>query len=143
MTTIAWDGQTLAADTLATWRGTRDGYAVKIARRGAVLAGAAGNAVICRRLMDWFRSGMVGHPPSAGSKEADNWSTLQIFTPDGLVVSWGPDGWEAVRAPRYALGSGCDFALGAMVAGADAETAVRAAIEYDINSGGEITVLRQ
>lgn len=141
MTTIAWDGRTLAADTLATWNGSREGYVVKIARRGAVMAAAAGNAVICRRLMDWFRDGMRGAPPSAGDKAAGNWSSLHIFTPGGQVVTWGPDGWEAVRASLYASGSGGDFALGAMTVGATAEEAVAAAILHDTGSGGDITVL--
>lgn len=141
MTTIAWDGRTLAADTQSTWRGVRDGHATKIARRGRIFAGSAGNAVICRRLLDWFRAGMIGHPPPAGHKDADSWSTLCIFGLGDLVVTYGPDGWEAVRSGTYALGSGCDFAAGALSAGCDARRAVEIAMLHDTSSGGEITVL--
>lgn len=141
MTTIAWDGRTLAADSLSTWNGSRDGLATKIAKRGSILAGSAGNAVICRRLLDWFRTGMQGHPPSAGNKDAGNWSTISLFGYGGMVVSYGPDGWESVRVPSYALGSGAEYAAGAMSAGCDARRAVEIAIEHDTSSGGPITVL--
>ena len=40
-----------------------------------------------------------------------------------------------------AIGSGADFALGAMYAGASADKAVEIASKLDINSGGEIYIL--
>lgn len=138
MTTIAWDGKTLAADTLSTWDGARSGYVSKIAKRGNLLAGVTGNAVICRSLLDWFRSGMIGEPPSAGSKGAGDWSTLNLFGFDGLVLTYGPDGWESVKSEAYANGSGCDYALGAMSAGCDARRAVEIAMMHDTRSGGEV-----
>lgn len=141
MTTIAWDGRTLAADSLSTWSGTRSGYATKIAKLGPIAAGSSGNAVICRRLLDWFKGGMVGHPPPAGNKDAGNWSTLNIFGFNDIVLTYGPDGWESVRTDAYATGSGCDYASGAMSAGCDARRAVEIAIEHDTSSGGPITVL--
>ena len=40
----------------------------------------------------------------------------------------------------YAVGSGREYALGALYAGASAKDAVKAAIKYDIYSSGKITV---
>ena len=51
-------------------------------------------------------------------------------------------GWIVERGPYFAMGSGRDFALGAMAAGASAEEAVRAAIAHDVYSGGEVVTLR-
>lgn len=62
--------------------------------------------------------------------------------PDGLIVSLNHTGWEHMRVPVFAAGSGCDYAYGAMAMGATAEEAVRAAIRFDVGCGGEITVLR-
>lgn len=66
-----------------------------------------------------------------------------IVTPDDWFVMWGPRGWERSRAKYLALGSGSEYAMGAMSMGATAEQAVAVAIEHDTGSGGEIMVLRR
>ncbi len=43
----------------------------------------------------------------------------------------------------FALGSGSDYALGAMEAGASAKDAVKAAIKYDVFSGGRVVVKKR
>jgi hypothetical protein len=43
-----------------------------------------------------------------------------------------------LEAPFYAIGSGADFALGAMHQGADAIEAVRCVLEFDLHSFGGI-----
>lgn len=43
----------------------------------------------------------------------------------------------------WALGSGREFALGAMAVGASAKDAVMAAIKYDIYSGGKVVVKKR
>lgn len=44
---------------------------------------------------------------------------------------------------NWALGSGREFALGALHAGASARDAVKAAIKYDIYSGGRVVVKKK
>lgn len=47
-----------------------------------------------------------------------------------------------LQAPYFAIGSGEQYALGALLMGASAEEAVAAAIEMDVWSGGPITTLK-
>jgi ATP-dependent HslUV protease subunit HslV len=65
-----------------------------------------------------------------------------IYRRSGTIDVFEPRGKFAMNAPFYAFGSGKEPALGAMFAGADAETAIEAAIQFDPHTGGEITVLR-
>ena len=44
----------------------------------------------------------------------------------------------AVVQPPVAVGSGCEFAIGAMAAGASSADAVRIAAKFDINTGGPV-----
>lgn len=60
----------------------------------------------------------------------------EVFLYDEGLTPSGP-----IACDHYAIGSGSDFALGAMAMGADAAQAVRVAAIYDSNSGGEPTVL--
>jgi ATP-dependent protease HslVU (ClpYQ) peptidase subunit len=43
----------------------------------------------------------------------------------------------------YGAGSGGNYAVGALEAGVDIETAVQIAIRYDINSGGVVQIVKQ
>lgn len=66
----------------------------------------------------------------------------------GLIISTGwiieINKWGILKFPTqdYAIGSGTDYARGAMMAGASAEEAVRIASNLCIYTGGKITVLR-
>ena len=117
------------------------GEVTKISRRSdGALAGAAGDATYNSAFLMWFLSFQLNDAPKA--EESDN--TIDrgvIFYPDGRIDVYEPRGRFAVKAPYYAFGSGKAEALGALFAGADAETAVRAAIAIDPHSGGNVTVL--
>jgi hypothetical protein len=74
-------------------------------------------------------------------QRTDDWARLIVFA-DGhppLVYEVAPRP-TVHYGPFGAWGSGRDFAIGAMAAGADAAAAVRAAIQFDTNCGGEIDV---
>lgn len=139
MTTIAYRDGVLAADTLATWGDSRDGRCTKIAKRGPVLAAGAGSMAQVQAFLDWFRAGMKGDPPPA--QAGDNSAFCYLIEPSGWFLMWGPRGWERSRDDALALGSGGEYARGAMSAGATAEEAVAIAILHDVKSGGPITVL--
>lgn len=139
MTTIAWDGKTLAADTLVSRNDAVSGYSVKAFKRGPVLAASCGSMALGQRFRDWFRSGMQGDVPLLA---LDDDSACAIIIHDGRIIEWsGQQVPDVVAAPFAAWGSGAPYALGAMAAGATAEEAVRAAMMLDHHTGGEITVL--
>lgn len=138
MTTIAWDGKTLAADTLITSNGMRVGYAQKIGKRGRVLFGASGSLEVMQPFLAWCSGGFHGDPPSMKRDESDA-SGLVVF--EDRIVTFSNTGVDTIRAPFYAQGSGSPMALGALHAGATAIEAVKAAAAVDTGSGGEITAL--
>lgn len=141
MTTIAYRDGCIAGDTLACWGSNRDGFATKVAKLGPVLAGASGSLSACQAFLDWFRSGMRGDPPAMPDGGATAFGL--IVTPVDDVLVWGPRGWERTRNAAVAMGSGSEFAQGAMEMGATAEQAVRVAMVHDTKTGGDITVLRR
>jgi hypothetical protein len=140
VTTIAFKGGVLAADTATSSKHNIIRQDVpKIAAHHGCLAGASGSAVYCAAFLRWFLASEFGEPPKASTEDGDN---ALIVRPDGTLHLYEEGGWFPSDPPYYAAGSGCDYALGAMFAGADAETAVLAGIEHDPHSGGSVTVLR-
>lgn len=139
MTTVAWRGGVMAADTMMTFGSTLIDGRIKIARRDdGALIGAAGLCGRSEAFRAWALGGEVGNAPDMKD------STGIIVEPDGAVRVFDGEenGSYTIRPPYFAIGSGTDHALGAMFAGASAETAVRAAILHDKSSGGAVTVIR-
>lgn len=136
MTTIAWDGRTLAADTRSSWGGTpTDGAVRKIFEavhpQGRLLVGCSGISEECNAVWLW----MTGQ-----RKDEPIVTDLRIMAVDesGFVfVGSKPGYWAEVGRRPWALGSGTDYALGAMAAGADARNAVRIASTLDVGTGIE------
>lgn len=141
MTTVAYKAGCIAADTLATWGSNRDGMFTKVAKRGPFLAGVSGPLAPSQRFLDWFRKGCLGEPEPMS--DGDRACFGIIITPDDACLTWGPTGWERTRVETYAMGSGSEYATGAMAMGATPEQAVRIAMRFDTKTGGEITVLRR
>jgi ATP-dependent protease HslVU (ClpYQ) peptidase subunit len=138
MTTVAFDGTTLAADSQSTTGNIR-GHATKIAKNkaGFLVAGSGSYAVV-KVWINWVLAGM---PAESQPTNADE-SSIIIVDPRGHATLFAE---IAVAQPmprkQWALGSGGDLAMGAMAAGADARTAVKIACKLDVYSGGRIVVL--
>ncbi len=137
MTTIAWKGREVAADSLITCNGARDGYGTKIHRVGRVIVGGAGGRAVCMRFRDWVKDGMQGASPFT-----DQDGNGLLVAPGHKPLCFGSTGPFPVELPYYALGSGECWAMAAMALGASAQEAVEFAMQHDVGSGGEITVLR-
>lgn len=74
-------------------------------------------------------------------KVNDNFAALQLM-PSGEIRYYGDDlNWTVIDAPA-AVGSGSQFALGALDAGADTAQAIEIAARRDPWTGGQITVLK-
>lgn len=144
MTTIAYSAKhrTIAADRLATNNGIRVGYTPKIMRLGRLLIGGCGTATMCSAFMDWVKNGMHGDcPPMENGRGPDDPGATCFILLGELAVSFVGSGAQRVYAPHHTYGSGSDIARGALELGATPEQAVRAALVYDIYSGGEIDVI--
>ena len=138
MTTIAWDGHTLAADKRVTVSGVRS-TVTKIARgRKGNLVGCAGTAALFEGVMEAV---LNGTPMPEGQHERSDWCSVLEITPDGEC-------WKHERHGRYriedgfaAIGTGSDFALAAMHLGKSAADAVMVAARFDTRTGDGVDTL--
>jgi ATP-dependent protease HslVU (ClpYQ) peptidase subunit len=132
MTTIAWDGRTLAADRQSTWGGTPT-KTRKIFRAinddgREVIYGCAGLAHECTAYTRWI-NGEIKEP-----KLTD----ISIMSIDCKGQIWHTNQtmlWTLIKVKQWAIGSGCDYALGAMASGKSAVEAIIIASKLDVNTG--------
>lgn len=137
MTVIATDGRTIAADTLMCYSNERATARVqKLVRLDRHIFAITGSPIL-NALVDWY---FGGARPKNKPDVLDEW-TLLVIDPEGRMSLYshakpypGP-----VKAP-FAMGSGGEYALGAMYAGAPPVEAVEIACKLSVHCGGEITV---
>lgn len=139
MTTIAWKNGVVATDSQSTSSYKRFD-AVKACRidkgpfTGHVLA-FAGLYALFGVIKAQVESGEL-QPISTGSDDGD--ATVLLI---GRRIAYRMESQNMtpveVKSP-YAIGSGECFAMGAMLAGAEAEDAVRIASRLDIYTGGKV-----
>lgn len=128
MTTIAWDGKTMAADRLST-----DHKApvpkLHTLHSGEVVGGCGRHEhVLCA--IDWLENG--GPKPDLG----DDTFTLLMVDVDGRAYTYSNRLVAMpVLTPFHAIGSGSKYAMGAMAALVGAYDAVCIAAEFDHNTG--------
>lgn len=136
MTIVAFDGKTLAADSLVTQAGARIGNMRKIVRApDGSLAGAAGGIGPAAAFLAWAAGGFPKRRPWQAC-EVDEFEGI-VIRPDGRVEAFDELLMPAlIEARVHAIGSGWKFALGAMDAGASARRAVLIAMRRDPDCGG-------
>lgn len=142
MTTIAYDGVSIAADTLTLFGVEKAKYpARKIEVRGDGIYAASGPANMLRRLIKWLHDGADYDDTPSVKMENANWSLL-VIKPDGTAWCAMMLHPELIRVSApFAIGSGADFALGAMACGKTAAEAVEIASQFDVNTGGSIVTV--
>lgn len=135
MTTLVCSRELMASDSQCT-RGTTPSFTTKLFRGpdGSVL-GISGNFNQALALVD-FLCGRSESPPDF-SEEV---SVLQLRR-DGIWIYDGSTRPVRVDLPFFACGSGSDIALGAMHMGAAPEQAVKAAIRFDVYTGGKVQTM--
>lgn len=138
MTVIAWDGKTMAADKLASI-GNIQSKTTKIWKleTGEVLAGA-GNLTRVLELKEWYESGadIRDWPQQSDEHHETQFAEVLVATPNGKLYSLenAPVPIE-IEDSFFSIGSGSKVAMGAMLMGADAVTAVMKACEICIDCG--------
>jgi ATP-dependent protease HslVU (ClpYQ) peptidase subunit len=132
LTTIAWDGKTLAGDKQTTI-GDTPVPTTKVFRLGTknkrVLVGACGNKADCQAFVTWVKNGFGGQPEFTDftGMVIDLNGNISLYDENPNTATFSRDKW--------AIGSGANFALGAMAHGATAAESVAIASELDIYSG--------
>ncbi|QVW55878.1 hypothetical protein pEaSNUABM10_00003 [Erwinia phage pEa_SNUABM_10] len=154
MTTIAYDGKTLASDSQSTQGNIRvSNSAMKIFARGEgddwsiegkriAAFGVAGNLHDAKDLRQRMSS-FVGHHSGDHFENGSTFAFIAIAEDHTVFVggkySDEPRSWVMEAEAPVAVGSGGDFALGAMAAGAKAEDAVRIASKFDVNTNDSVS----
>jgi len=131
MTTIAFDGRYLAADTMSHRNGTPSNRASrKIATsNGCAYAICGQYACMIDDLIDWHR---IGALPEAFPKHGEGSMLIVELASRRIWVVQGKElPYLDEEAAPFTAGSGGDIALGAMHAGVNAMEAVRIAAKCD------------
>lgn len=107
---------------------------VKVAKRKKHLFGVAGDIPPIEEVIKWYFSGR--------KKKLKNYEfILLVIEPSGTINEYDNQGREnRIQGPFYAIGSGKEYAIGAMVHGATSEQAVQAAIDWCPTCGGKVIV---
>lgn len=144
MTTIAFDGKSIAADSKQTdnW-GLLSWVDDKIFKTDTVLVGGAGDVALLRKWRRDFKDHWTvqellafGYP---SYKKDENDPTIMLVDRRTKCIYYQSQGvFLLCRRAYHAIGSGRDFALGAMACGKSAREAVEIAIGFDNGSGGLI-----
>lgn len=129
MTTIAWDGTTLAADR-CSWsggvrRGVRKVFKVTAPGGSRYLVAFAGDGSFAMAVLAWMRGGRRPDPLGfLTQNELGNQCCLAI---DERRRCWSLSNnlfWHPMRERIFAFGAGQEFAWGALEAGASARRAI-------------------
>ena len=136
MTTVAWDGKTLAADSQVTIGNCRGSGTKLVSNDRGYIAAGAGTLGEVLPWLSWVLNGMdMDERPSSLGED----SVVIIVPPRGSPL-WFAGSHIPTKLPRkkFAIGSGSDFAMGAMAAGADAVTAVKIAADHDVYTNRKV-----
>lgn len=129
MTTIAFDGTTLAADTMANSGGMRRSVSKIFKLDDGRLFGAAGEYQNVLMALEWLNKG--GERPAL----TDDFTGLLVDL-QGQCFRYEHKLYPSLIAERFtACGSGRDFAIAAMHLGKSATEAVAIAGIFDVNTG--------
>lgn len=145
MTVIAYDGLHVAADRQATTGHTTHATVTKIEKfhkpaENVEILGTTGDLTHGRMLATWYKCGADEKEFPAPVKGCEGY--LYVFRLGKPTLFYG-DYWAPAQMEERpaAYGSGAEAALGAMLAGADAEKAVRITSLINADCGNGVTVL--
>lgn len=141
MTTIAYRDGVMAADSQTTAGEVRRGATRKVFQLlDGSLVGFSGGLSEIGPAVQWFAEGKL---PYKRPRLPEDASLLVIEASPSGEVSYYRHNLipQLTVAAFHAIGSGNEFALGAMAMGANAQQAVAVAAEFDIYTGGRITTL--
>jgi ATP-dependent protease HslVU (ClpYQ) peptidase subunit len=146
MTTVAFDGRFMAADSQAVdaW-GMKERNVRKIHYMKHVVIGGAGESGQIQRWTRTLRADItfeelleLGYPDYV--KDSNDPSLLVVPRDTRNVYRHVSGLFMPCGRPFHAIGSGRDYALAAMACGKTAQQAVEIAMAFDNGTGGEIIV---
>ena len=141
ITTVAWDGRYVAADSQITYGDRTRGLSPcqKIKVIDGVVYALSGSAALFQPMIDWY---LAGHDPKeVPTDRPDAGSDLIVFKGGRCTLFCTSMPYPLEFKAPEAFGSGSSIAQVAMSMGADARRAVEEAIKFDTCSGGDIQIV--
>lgn len=135
MTTIVYDGKTIACDSRVSGNYTFDRIK-KLHRVGNLVFGTCGRVSSAMAFIEWAKDRTKAKP-----KIDDDFEVLEVH-PSGKVYSYDHNFTKCPEVAPCAIGSGSPFAMAAILCGKDAIGAVKVAIKLDQNSGGKVQSIK-
>lgn len=140
MTTVAYRNGVMAADSQAT--SSFKQKCQKIHKVGDSIFGVCGSLSSAYLFLEWIKHDRRDwveseRAPPSPLTDDDNFDAIELCE-EGLFLWDGKLTRRPVDIEFYAIGSGSDFAMGAMAMGADAVQAVKVANTLDPYTGGAI-----
>jgi len=143
MTTIAWKGDFIVADTQLTWDKHLRGVSppkITVLPNGIIVAGAGASksTVMAEKYfasVPWEACGISDVP--------------KLKSYESIIIHQGKAYWtdeellpQLVAEPYYAIGSGWKFAISAMVLGLSAEESIRFASKLDVYTNDVLQIVK-
>jgi len=137
MTTIATDGKTMAADSQQSTYGVDNISCIKLHRIGDYVYSHAGNLSEALIYLDWVKAGC---PDDNRPVLSDECSFVKVGKGKVFRIINTLRPYEC--GFPFAMGSGAEYAMGAMAMGATPIQAVKIAMKYDIYTGGKVRTMK-
>lgn len=139
MTTIATDGKVVAADTRQVGQYIDQIESVKLYVIRGEIIGIAGDCAEAYNYLDWLKCG--AKPSQKPNFDKDSEFEALHVTKDGVFHVTKSIHKVLVGTPS-AIGSGGDYAMAAMMAGATPQKAVSISMKLDPYTGGRVVTKR-
>jgi ATP-dependent protease HslVU (ClpYQ) peptidase subunit len=141
MTVIAWDGKTLAADTLINC-GDFKTHQIKIFKHGDFILGGSGCIDGINDLRNWFinenaDADKFPYDSTGKSKDMESPCNLLVCRNDGVYFVFTTSPHATPQTGNYAIGSGAAVAMAIMKTGESSEKAVQISCEICTGCGIE------
>ena len=141
MSVIVWDGKMLAADRRAC-HGNLIRTTTKIFKINNHLYGYAGVAATGEELLAWHVAGADPNSFPLSQRDPETSCSPLVITPDKRVLTYESSPYPLTfHDTHFAIGSGRDFALAALLLGYPADEAVATACHFDSGCGNGVDVL--
>ena len=134
MTTVAFDGRVMAADTGVGYPYIDEVRIAKVRWVDEALLGFAGDMMLIERFIEWY----VGDRKDLAELGPSNDGLSVLAAEEGRILYWDEHGRCVQQEAPCAIGSGAMLAMGAMLTGATAAEAVEIALRLDPHTNGEV-----
>jgi hypothetical protein len=143
MTVVAWDGEWLAADKMTSFGGHHATTTKVRSINGALVAGCGLTALV-QEMIAWLAAGADPATFPQAQRDDDKNASVLVVPKSGPILQYEHTPYPLVIENRFwAIGSGRDYAMMAMLLGKSASEAVALTSHLCHDCGNGVTALRR